>query len=66
MVVDGDQSDAELSATMHHELRHVLLGDFGRAATKAGHADANGKRNAEVDKQTKEADDEALRNAKEK
>src|SRR5579885_871334 len=35
-VVANTASDS-LAATIHHELRHVFLGDFGRSAKKAGH-----------------------------
>ena len=49
-----------LTENIHHELRHVLIGDFGKTgfAAKHGHPD--------VDKQTKEAEDEAEQNEKDK
>jgi RHS repeat-associated protein len=50
----------DLSATIHHELRHVLLGDFGRMGQNAEHGIP------EVDKQTKDAEKEAKQNEKEK
>jgi len=58
VVVHGDQTDIEISESMHHELRHVVLGDFGRSIPAAEHGRGN------VDKQTKAAEDEARQNAK--
>ncbi|HET6933105.1 MAG TPA: RHS repeat-associated core domain-containing protein [Candidatus Acidoferrum sp.] len=54
-VVANTVSDS-LAATIHHELRHVFLGDFGRSAPKAGHGQPG------VDQQTKAAEDEAKKN----
>ncbi|HVN19656.1 MAG TPA: hypothetical protein VMU05_12805 [Dongiaceae bacterium] len=48
-----------MAGSIHHELRHVLLGDFGRMGHKAEHG------LPEVEKQTKEAEEEADRNKKE-
>ncbi|HXY78889.1 MAG TPA: RHS repeat-associated core domain-containing protein [Candidatus Acidoferrales bacterium] len=49
-------SGGDLAATIHHELRHVLLGDFGRTGNNAQHG------LPEVEKQTKEAEKEAIQN----
>jgi hypothetical protein len=63
---DGDTdvvaniSGGDLAATIHHELRHVLLGDFGRIGNNAKHG------SPEVEKQTKEAEKEAIKNEQEK
>lgn len=54
-VVANTASDS-LAATIHHELRHVFLGDFGRSVKKGVHG-APG-----VDQQTKAAEDEAKKN----
>jgi RHS repeat-associated protein len=54
-VVANTVSDS-LAATIHHELRHVFLGDFGRSAKKAAHGQPG------VDQQTKAAEDEAKKN----
>ena len=48
----------DLSSNIYHELQHVLLGDFGRTGTAAQHGQP------QVDEKTKEAEDEAERNAK--
>jgi hypothetical protein len=45
-----------IPSTMHHELRHVLLGDFGRVAPYGKHG--TGK----VDQETTEAEKEAVKN----
>ena len=45
-----------LAATIHHELRHIFLGDFGRTATKATHGQIG------VGKETRAAEREAKRN----
>ena len=58
--VANDAGVQMMIETMHHELRHVLLGDFGRSAAKGGH-DAPG-----VTDQTKEAQKEADDNIKQK
>lgn len=55
--VNTDQSLESVTETIHHELRHVLLGDFGRSAALAKHG------LPEVEKQTREAEAEARRNA---
>gem|GEM_PF-993308 len=57
-VVNTVSLDDSIAATIHHELRHVFLGDFGRAAKKGGHGQPG------VDKETKAADDEAIKNQK--
>lgn len=64
---EGDFTDAvinssadDITAAMHHELRHVFLGDFGRSALQARHG------YGDVDQQTADAEREALENEKEK
>jgi hypothetical protein len=46
---------------MHHELRHIFLGNFGRSLGKAAHAPL-GQADNDVDRQTKAAEEEAERN----
>ncbi len=58
----SDGSDEEVTATIHHELRHIVLGDFGRNINRAKHG--NGQTETEADRATKAADDEAKRNFK--
>jgi hypothetical protein len=53
-----NNSFSDVTGSIHHELRHVLLGDFGRMGNNAKHG------LPEVDKQTKEAEDEAKQNEK--
>ncbi len=60
VVANTDSGRGGLPATIQHELRHVFLGDFGRTASKAMHGTGN------VDQQTKAAEDEAIRNQKDK
>jgi RHS repeat-associated protein len=57
-VINSEPSDADIPATIHHEMRHIFLGDFGRSAKKAGHGQPG------VDQQTKAAEDEAKKNEK--
>ncbi len=45
-----------IPSTMHHELRHVLLGDFGRVAPYGKHGTGR------VDEETTEAEKEAVKN----
>jgi len=45
-----------IPATIHHELRHVLLGDFGRIAPYGAHGTGR------VDRETIEAEKEAVSN----
>jgi RHS repeat-associated protein len=52
-------NSTDVPATIHHELRHVLLGDFGRMGNNAKHG------LPEVEKQTKDAEKEAHQNEKE-
>ena len=59
----GDFTDVIINAgrdwipsSIHHELRHVLLGDFGRVAPYGVHG--TGK----VDRETSEAEKEAVKN----
>jgi RHS repeat-associated protein len=52
-------NSTDVPATIHHELRHVLLGDFGRMGNNAKHG------LPEVDKQTNDAEKEAQQNEKE-
>jgi RHS repeat-associated protein len=49
-------SRGEVPETIHHELRHVLLGDFGRLAPYGAHGTGS------VDRQTTEAEKEASKN----
>jgi hypothetical protein len=57
VAVNTDQSPVSLTEALHHELRHVLLGAFGRAPSRARHGQA------EADRATREAQDEARRHA---
>jgi hypothetical protein len=50
-------SNEDIVTTMHHELRHIFLGDFGRL--KRGEHPLSGAQN-------QAAEDEAARNMKEK
>lgn len=54
-----NNSFSDITGAIHHELRHVLLGDFGRMGNNAKHG------LPEVDRQTKEAQQEADQNKKE-
>jgi hypothetical protein len=70
-VVDGDRDEIEIATTMHHELRaHMVLGDFGRQASKAHHSDpfarGQGPAVSEADKVGEAAENEARDNAKKK
>ena len=47
-----------LPSTIHHELRHVLLGDFGRVAPYGAHG------TGQVNQQTTEAEKEAVKNSR--
>jgi len=58
VVVNASRGD--IPETIHHELRHVLLGDFGRKAPYGAHG------TGQVDKQTAEAEKEASRNKSQK
>jgi hypothetical protein len=49
-------SRGEVPETIQHELRHVLLGDFGRTAPYGAHGTGT------VDRQTTEAEKEAAKN----
>jgi hypothetical protein len=60
VVNNSDSGRGGVPASIHHELRHVFLGDFGRSASKALHGTGN------VDQQTKAAEDEAIKNQKDK
>ena len=57
-VVATTVSPDGIPATIHHELRHVLLEDFGRVKPFGAHG--TGK----VDQETKEAEKEAVKNSK--
>jgi RHS repeat-associated protein len=59
-VVVNTVSPDGISTTIHHELRHVLLGDFGRVAPYGRHGTGT------VDRQTEEAEKEAIINQKAK
>lgn len=70
-LINGDQDDTEISATMHHEFRaHIMLGDFGRTVPRARHSDAYarglGPPTSEADKVGEEAEKEARENARKK
>lgn len=59
----GDFSDVIINSgrgwipsSIHHELRHVLLGDFGRVAPYGKHGTGN------VNQETTEAEKEAVKN----
>jgi hypothetical protein len=54
--ISTDQTVEQMVQTMHHELRHVLLGDFGRTVGKGVHLVPA------VDRATKEAEAEATLN----
>lgn len=55
--VNTDQSLESVTETIHHELRHVLLGDFGRSAALSKHG------LPAVEEETRQAEDEARLNA---
>src|SRR5207249_665310 len=57
-VVNGDNTNEEVSGSMHHELRHIVLGDFGRSAARALHSQPGQPKN-DADRQTDAADKEA-------
>ncbi|MEO8659376.1 MAG: hypothetical protein ABI693_12960 [Bryobacteraceae bacterium] len=57
-VVANTLSSDGVSSTIHHELRHVLLEDFGRTAPKAAHGVGT------VDRVTTGAEKEAVKNSK--
>ena len=57
-VINSEPLDHDIPATIHHEMRHIFLGDFGRSAKKAGHGQPG------VDQQTKAAEAEAKKNEK--
>jgi RHS repeat-associated protein len=57
-VVVNTVSPDGIPSTIHHELRHVLLGDFGRVAPYGAHGTGT------VDRQTTEAEKEAVKNSK--
>jgi RHS repeat-associated protein len=56
--VANTAAEGSIAATIHHELRHVFLGDFGRSIPKATHGQKS------VDDATKRAEDEAAKNRK--
>jgi hypothetical protein len=55
---NSEDTGVELTKDIHHELRHLLLGDFGRRANEGGHNNPN------VEKEVREAEEEAGSNAK--
>lgn len=57
VVVNARQTQSGVAESIHHELRHALLGDFGRSAPLAKHG------RPDVERETKAAEDEARRNA---
>lgn len=54
--VADDEPTAQMSATLAHELRHAVLGQFGKAVANGIHGGPG------VDASTKAAEDEALKN----
>lgn len=64
IAVANDTSDEEISATMHHESRHVVLGDFGRNIPNSKHSKINGGPENAVDRATDRADAETKSNFK--
>ncbi len=54
--ITTDQTVEQMAQTMHHKLRHVLLGDFGRTVGKGVHLVPA------VDQATKAAEAEATLN----
>ena len=54
VIVNADRG--WIPSTIHHELGHVLLGDFGRLAPYGAHHTGN------VDQETTEAEKEAVKN----
>ncbi|MCW5970956.1 MAG: hypothetical protein KIT57_20835, partial [Blastocatellales bacterium] len=65
MVINGGMDEIGIVTTMHHELRHMLLGDFGRTTMRAKHSQPGAPR-TEADDQTDRAESEANENAKKK
>lgn len=63
MIIHGNQTNTELSVTMHHETRHLILGDFGRTALNSKHSQ-RGQPQTIADIETDKADREAKTNAK--
>ena len=57
-IVANTVSPDGIPSTIYHELRHVLLGDFGRVAPYGAHGTGS------VDRQTTEAEKEAVKNSK--
>jgi len=57
VVVNTVSPDGSIPSTIHHELRHVLLGDFGRVAPYGAHGTGM------VDQSTTEAEKEAVKNS---
>lgn len=37
MLINADETTSELAAAVAHEIRHVVLGDFGRSGVKGLH-----------------------------
>lgn len=56
VAVNQDQTLQSMIESIHHELRHVLLGDFGRASVNAKHGLPR------VEEETSQAEKEADRN----
>lgn len=63
IIVHGNQANDDMSATMHHETRHLVLGDFGRNAPFSKHS-LRGQPQTTADVETNKADTEAKKNAK--
>ncbi len=59
-------ADSVIIGSMHHELRHLVLGDFGRSAPNAKHSptfNSDGIPKNNADRQTLDAEQEAESNA---
>jgi RHS repeat-associated protein len=63
MVIHGGQDDEGIAGAMHHETRHLVLGDFGRTALRARHSQPRQPK-AEADIETEKSDKESKENAK--
>jgi hypothetical protein len=62
MLISDDQATAQMAGTMHHELVHLVLGDFGRSVPKGMHTFPGEPSNG-VNGATNAAKDEAVKNA---
>ncbi|MFI5349642.1 MAG: hypothetical protein ACHQ2Z_08870 [Elusimicrobiota bacterium] len=57
VLINARQTDASIAVTLHHEFRHVVVGDFGRAAPAAKHG------SPEMETAVSAAETEASKNA---